>query len=475
MRLSRGNAAALPTWVAKPAYDAQSQKCGIVHFGLGAFHRAHQAVYTDSAMNAGERDWRIAGVSLRSASVRDQLAPQNGLYTVTSRGEGKPEIRLIGAVERVLVAPEERDAVVAAVASPDTHIVTFTITEKGYHRAADGQLDMDSPAIAAEFAGGPPVTAYGFLARGLGRRMARGSGGLTLLSCDNLAENGRKLESLLLAYLERYEPELARWTAAECTFPCSMVDRIVPATTEAGLRDVERALGMWDAGAVVTEPFSQWVIEDRFAGRRPRWEDHGAQIVSDVAPYETAKLRMLNGAHSALAYLGLARGVELVSEAINDPAIARRIASLMRDEAATSFSAANGQDLSAYAVDLEHRFANPSLPHRLMQIAMDGSQKIPQRWLETLTFHQSNGHACPVLLKALSAWIVFVKGEQHQVDDPMAAQLADLWDRHGEHGIVSALFGPAGLFAAYYTADRTALATLQADVSARLGDQTFRA
>lgn len=468
MRLSRENIGHLPGDVAHPTYDVATQKCGIVHFGIGAFHRAHQAVYTDSAMNAGDTDWRITGVSLRSASVHDQLTPQDGLYTVTSKSAGEPQTRLIGSIAGVLVAPQSAEAVIAAVASPATKIVTFTITEKGYHRAADGTLDFKAAAIADELADDAPATAYGFLARALAHRKAADLPGLTLLSCDNFAENGRKLESLLIAYLNRCDPALADWTAKTCTFPCSMVDRIVPATTKKDLEATEKLLGMRDEGAVFTEPFSQWVIEDRFAGPRPRWEDSGAQIVSDVAPYETAKLRMLNGAHSALAYLGLAKGLEVVSEAIGDAEIAPLVGSLMREEAATSFTPSEGQDLRGYAADLERRFANPALPHRLAQIAMDGSQKIPQRWLETLSYHQKHGRTCPALLDALSAWIVYVRGDDHTVEDPMAAALASAWEEHGKDGIVAALFGECGVFASHYIADSEAMNTLNARVNTRM-------
>ncbi len=357
------------------------QRSGIVHLGIGAFHRAHQAVYTDDAMNAAARDWGITAVSLRAPQVRDQLQPQGCLYTVTQSGNSGQQIRLIGAIRQVLVAPEDPSAVIAALAAADTRIVTFTITEKGYHRQRDQSLDTAAPWVARDLEGGAQ-TIYGLLARSCALRRERGLPGLTLLSCDNLADNGRQLQQLLLQFLERVDPATAAWVRRECRCPATMVDRIVPATEPADLARLDGELGLHDAAAVMTEPFRQWVLEDDFAGPRPPWEAGGAQWVSRVAPYETAKLRMLNGGHSALAYMGLSRGHKYVHQAIADPSLAPLVSVLMRVEAARSFEPAPEQDLDGYADQLIARFANHARPHRLRQIAMDGSQKIPQRWLE---------------------------------------------------------------------------------------------
>lgn len=442
-RLSDHILASMPD---RPGYDRDAQAAGIVHFGIGAFHRAHQAWYTDRAMAAGDRDWAILGVSMRSPAVAAQLNPQDGLYSVTTCSAQGRATEVVRAVRRVLVATGEAPAIIAAIASADTHIVSFTITEKGYCRAARGGIDR-----AAAEAG----SIYPLLAEGLRSRRAAGLPGLTLLSCDNLANNGKQLRTLLLDYVAA-DSALAEWIDAECRFPCAMVDRIVPATTDADRESVAAALGAEDAGAVVTEPFSQWVIEDLFAGPRPRWEAVGAEIVADVAPYETAKLRMLNGAHSALAYLGLARGHGFVHEAVADPAIRPLIDRLMREEALPTIPAAPGQDLAAYADSLLDRFANPALNHRLIQIAMDGSQKIPQRWLETLAENQRLGRGCPSLLAALAAWRGHLRSDNvarwGEVDDPMAAPLRDV-ARQDDAAFAHALFGPGGLFAAHWTAD----------------------
>lgn len=432
-------------------YDPAAQKAGVVHFGIGAFHRAHQAWYTDLAMSAGERDWAICGVSLRSPAVMAQLNPQHGLYTLTERSGSSADTRVIGAVREVLVADRHPRTIVDRAAAPECRLVSFTVTEKGYCRAPDGTLDLAQAERGF----------YPLLADALTRRRDDGLPGLTLLSCDNLADNGRQLERLLGAFIAARRPDLATWFAAECACPNAMVDRIVPATTPEDLDSVQATLdGFRDEGAVFTERFSQWVIEDKFAGPRPRWENHGAQLVGNVAPYETAKLRMLNGAHSALAYLGLERGHTFVHQAIADPGLRPLVERLMRTEGATSFVAAPGQDLSAYADRLLERFADPALNHRLIQIAMDGSQKIPQRWLETLAFHQRHDTQCPAILAALAAWLRHVRGDARPVDDPWAERLAGLWREAGREGIAAALFGDRGLFAQHWRADPSTLARL---------------
>ena len=454
MRL--GPNSVLPANLLLPEYDRRTQKAGIVHFGIGAFHRAHQAVYTDDAMNAGERDWGIIGVSLRSPAVAEQLNPQDGLYSVTERSENGDKSRIIGAVQKVLVAADAPDAVIAALASENTHIVSFTITEKGYCRAPDGSLD---------FTQADERSAYAYLAAAMRQRHTAKLGGLTLLSCDNLAGNGAQLAELMRAYLERCAPDLVNWFEDQCSCPSTMVDRIVPATTDYDRESIASNLGALDKAAVVTEPFTQWVIEDNFVGKRPGWEIGRAQFTKDVAPFETAKLRMLNGAHSALAYIGLQRGHAFVHQAIADPYIMALANTLMRDEAANSLQPVAGQNLATYADALIARFANPALDHRLIQIAMDGSQKIPQRWLETLAYHQCQGQECPAILEAIAAWIVHIRGVKHFVDDPMRDTFQTLWQTAGERHIASALFGNGGQFAQYWEASDKDLARVNHWVS----------
>lgn len=434
MRLTAASAARLPADVSRPAYDRDAQARGIVHFGLGAFTRAHQAAYTDAAMGLGDSGWMITGVSLRSAEVAQQLNPQNGLYLIAERGGDGTRYRLGGAIRNVLTAPQDNHSVIAAIADPATRIISFTVTEKGYCRAADGSLD---PVLAG------PGSFYPLLTEGLRQRRAAGVCGVTLLSCDNLAQNGAVLERLMRQYLAAHAPDLADWFAAACTCPSTMVDRIVPATTEADRAAAAADTGLEDAALVVTEPFTQWVIEDRFAADRPRWEAAGAQMVGDVLPYETAKLRMLNGAHSLLAYCGLKAGYTYVHEAIADPALRAEVEAQMRDAAAT-IVAAPEQDLASYATSLTVRFCNPALNHRLAQIAMDGSQKLPQRWLETLAIRQRAGQQCPAILHAIAAWIDHLRGRNGMVDDPLAAHLLAAATSPEP---VQALFGQRGVLA----------------------------
>ena len=405
MRLGPATLAALPFAIARPRYDRSLQKTGIVHFGIGAFHRAHQAVYTDDAMNAGGRDWGIVGVSLRSPDVAMQLNPQDGLYTVSERGPGAAPVRVIGAVGHVLVAAADGERLAAAIAAPATHILSFTITEKGYARTAGGELDAAHPAVANDLAGKPPRSVYGHLEAGLRRRRDAGAGGVTLLSCDNLVHNGAVFGALLATYLDARDPALARWVGDRCTTPSTMVDRIVPATTAADRAGQRDAMGVEDAAMVVTEPFRQWVIEDRFAGPRPTWEAGGAQFVVDVEPFETAKLRILNGTHSALAYLGIERGHVFVHEAIRDPQLRPVIEAFMRE--ATASLDRPPPDVAGYAQAILARLANAALPYRLEQIATDGSQKISQRWLKALSGRSAE--ALPATIGALAAWVRFTR------------------------------------------------------------------
>ena len=438
MRLTPENLSVIPSNVTRPNYARDKCGVGIVHFGIGAFHRAHQAVYTDDVLNHEGGDWRITAVSLRSKTVAMQMNPQDGLYTLSERSETGHKLRIIGSVKNVLVAPENPEAVINILSVPTTHIVSFTITEKGYCRAPDGTLDFKKANAGS---------IYAYLKKAFENRQRSGVSGLTLLSCDNLAGNGAQLEGLMTEYLAHAAPELLPWFKENCTSPSTMVDRIVPATTEADRAEVSGLLGVQDAATIGTEPFVQWVIEDNFLGPRPAWEKHGVQFTDNVHAYETAKLRMLNGAHSALAYLGLKHGHEFVHQAILDPQLAPLIERLMVEEAAPSLSPAEGQDLSAYSLALINRFKNPALNHRLIQIGMDGSQKIQQRWLDTLIYHQNLGQDCPAILTAIGGWLCHIRGDNGPVDDPMSDALTAQWNSVGKDGIVYAIFSDDGLLA----------------------------
>ena len=437
MRLSNSTAANLPPEVARFRYERGQQRIGIVHFGIGAFHRAHQAWYADCAMNAGERDWAICGVSLRSSDVSEQLQPQDGLYTITT-GAGEAT-RLIGAVREVLQGSVDADAIIARIADPACRIVSFTVTEKGYCRKADGALDHSRVALSF----------YPLLARGLAARMASGAGGVTLLCCDNLAANGRVLADLFGQYCTTHDPDLADWFTNECRVPSTMVDRIVPRADLARREALADKMGVVDQGAVFTEGFCQWVIEDDFAGPRPGWDAHGVQFVSDVAPFETAKLRMLNGAHSLIAYAGLRAGHGFVHEAMADPALRNMADQLMRVEALPGVPETQGLDLTAYADVLLERFADPALGHRLAQIAMDGTQKIPQRWLDTALACQEAGKDCPAIVAAFDAWLWHL-ADARFVDDPLGPELTSLMANRGRGAVIARCFtDPAPLWPGY--------------------------
>ncbi|QTD57919.1 mannitol dehydrogenase family protein [Parasphingorhabdus cellanae] len=428
--------------VDQSAFDRKIQDIGIVHFGLGAFTRAHQAIFTDCAMAAGDAGWMITGVSLRSTNVAEQLNPQDGLYLIAEQSGEGTRYRLSRAIREVLATSENTVQIIDVLTAPAVKIVSFTVTEKGYCRAPDGSLDL---ALADQ------SSFYPLLAKGFRARRNAGHSGLTLLSCDNLAENGRILGKLVSEYLAARAPDLLIWYQTYCTSPSTMVDRIVPATTDADRDCAETMTGLRDEALVMCEPFTQWVIEDDFASGRPHWENSGVQMVRDVSSYETAKLRMLNGAHSLLAYCGLNASHQFVHQAIADPCIRELVRRLMNVEAAPTINAEDGQDLRTYADTLIHRFENPKLNHQLSQIAADGSQKIPQRWLETLSLNGLSERSSPAILTAIAAWLKYVRDKLDIIDDPLAAQLSEICEINEPEKLVLAIFGPSGLLASDWT------------------------
>ncbi|CAM8661449.1 MULTISPECIES: mannitol dehydrogenase family protein [Sphingobium] len=436
-RLSSQTLAQLPADVIRPAYDRAAVKCGVVHIGIGAFHRAHQAVIFDNALNAGDLRWGIVAASLRSPGVRDQMQPQDGLYTMLVRDGAAQRARVIGAVQRIIVAPEEPQALLAALASPDTHIVTLTITEKGYKLdPATGALIEADPQLAVDMVSlDAPQTAPGYLVAALARRRAAGLSPFTAISCDNLPHNGARLRGAVLELARRHDAALADWIAQHGAFPETMVDRIVPATTAEDIAALATRLGVEDQAMVKTEPFLQWVIEDRFCGPRPNF-GAGVQLTAAVAPWEEAKLRLLNGAHSGIAYLGGLAGIDHVHEVLALPE-ARHFVEALWDEAERTLSPPPELDVAAYRRDLMARFDNPTLRHRTRQIAMDGSQKLPQRLLAPIAARLKAGDGIDALALAVAAWIRWQAGRDdsgapHYVDDPlaetMAAALADKQD-----------------------------------------------
>lgn len=426
-RLADATLADLPAAIVRPGYDRGLLEPGIVHLGIGAFHRAHQAVYTDTVLGNGDMRWGIVGASLRSAGTRDALAPQNGLYTVAARdGEGE-QLRVIGSSAGLLVAPEDPGALLGAMTRPEVRIVSLTVTEKGYcHAPATGMLDEAHPDIRHDLASPEkPRSAIGFIVEAIARRRIAGLAPFTVLSCDNLPANGRTLKRVITRFAELRDPDLGRFVADEVACPSSMVDRIVPATTDIDRETIAAHLGLTDAWPIVTEPFSQWVIEDDFPAGRPQWEQAGATFVTDVDAYELMKLRLLNGSHSAIAYLGYLAGHETVSDAIAAPGFAQFVRRLMDEEVTPTLPVLPGIDLDAYKADLMERFRNPALRHRTWQIAMDGSQKLPQRLLNTIRDRLKAGAPFPGLALGVAAWMRYAtgtdeKGAPIDVRDPLA-------------------------------------------------------
>jgi fructuronate reductase len=429
-RLSLARLGELPAAVARPAYDPAQVTCGILHLGIGAFHRAHQAYYTDTALAGGAANWGIIGASLRAAGVRDRLLAQDCLYTLAEKSGAGARYRVIGAVRDVVFAPDDPARLPALVADPRIRIVSLTITEKGYcHDPASGRLNWSHPDIVHDLAhADAPVSAVGILAAGLRQRQPGGAP-ITLLCCDNLPHNGAMLRQLVLDFADRLDRAAARWIERDVAFPCTMVDRIVPATTDALIEETAAALGVADAAPVQCEPFSQWVVEDRFAAGRPAWETTGAEMVADVAPFEEMKLRLLNGAHSMLAYLGFLGGFEYIWQVMREPDYAALMRHMMREEVAPRLALNGRYDLAAYQQTLVERFANPALAHRCYQIAMDGSQKLPQRLLGTIRANLAAGLGVRRLSLAVAAWMRYVAGQDEQgrpiaVQDPLAGELA---------------------------------------------------
>jgi len=419
---------------------------GIVHLGLGAFFRAFGCVYIADAMAAsGGGDWGIVGVSLRSPRTRDALRGQNWDYTSVTLGPDGETPRRISVLNDVLVAPEDPEAVLAAMADPTVKIVTLTVTEKGYcHNPATGALNPDHPDIAQDLANDLPVSAPGFLVRALQRRRAAGVAPFTVLTCDNLPENGRVVRGVVLDLARRIDSDLAAWIEAEVRFPSTMVDRITPATTGSDIARVAELAGWPDAAPVMHEPFAQWAVEDDFVGgARPDLAAAGVEMVADVTAHEHMKLRMLNGTHSSLAYTGYLAGHETIADTMADPVFAAYARQLW-SEIMPAVTAPEGVDLSEYAEALLARYANPAIRHRTWQIAMDGSQKLPQRILGTLRETFDAGRTAPGLCLAVAAWMRYVAGTDEtgqpiDVRDPLAERF---------HALAAEASGPAETVAA---------------------------
>ena len=455
MRLSNASLDRLPDSIRRPAYDRSRVMPGIVHLGIGAFHRAHEAIFVDDLLAKGALDWGIIGASLRSPDTYAALAPQDCLYTVAIRAGQDTEHRVIGSILDTEVVKNNPAHLIARMADPATRIVSLTVTEKGYcHTPQTGELDERHPDIMHDLADpDAPRSAPGFLVAALARRKAAGLAPFTVLSCDNLSANGHTVQRVLTQFAALTSPELSRWIEREVACPSTMVDRIVPETTDADRAAVSSALGITDAWPVIAEPFIQWIIEDRFSAGRPDLASVGAQFVADVLPFEHMKLRLLNASHSGLAYLGYLAGYETIAATMADPHFAAFARRLMQESAPT-LTMPPGTDLASYCALLLARFSNTALQHRTWQIAMDGSQKLPQRLLGTIRDRLGKGLPIDTHALAVAGWMRYVtamdeQGRSIDVRDPLAKQLAAIAATSGHDAArlapallnVSAVFG----------------------------------
>jgi fructuronate reductase len=447
----------LPADVARPAYDRAGLRPGVAHLGVGAFHRSHQAEFADDLLATGARDWGIVGINVRPPELAASLGAQDGLYTRLCRSGSEASARVIGSILAVVDSQADPGPALAALASPAIGVVTMTVTEKSYcHRPADGALDWTRPEIAGDLAHPEhPKSLPGLLVRALELRMAAGAGPVTLVSCDNIPGNGAILGEVVAALAEKRGAPLARWVAANVAFPSTMVDRIAPATTRNDLATVEARWGYRDAAVAVSEPFRQWVIEDRFAARRPEWDRVGASFVADVAPYEQLKMRVLNAAQSTLAYLGILAGHEFSSGSVGDPRLEAFARRMLVEESLPTLPPVPGIDPEAYVEESLARLHNAAIRHRNQQIATDGSQKIVQRLLNPARERLARGEAAPLLAIAVAGWMAWLVraadrfGRAWVADDPQAGAVATLANRIGDDpaGLVAGILAIDAIFA----------------------------
>lgn len=460
---------------ARPLVRPGTVPAGIVHLGLGAFHRAHQAVYTEQAVARAGGDWGIIGVAPRSTDVVTRLVAQDCLFSVTTLSGTGSETQVVGALAGVRHAASDPSAIVALLADPAIRVVTLTVTEKAYQLdPASGRLRPDAEVTADLTTDRDPRTVPGLLVRGLLARAVADAGPLALVSCDNLPSNGRRLHGLVgqaLAVLAESTgarngadgaraERIADWLRANITYPGTMVDRIVPASTPETLEAARDALGVTDLAAVAAEPYRQWVIEDAFPGGRPAWERAGAVLTDDAGPWERLKLRALNGVHSATAYLGALAGRETIAGALEIPGLVGVLRRLIAEDVARSFTPPDGVSVVDYGDQVLARFGNPVIRHRTIQVAMDGSQKLPQRVLDTVVDLRAAGHRPRFATLVVAAWMRFVQGYADDgaalpLDDPLAERIraALATAKPTPAGVVDALFGLGEVFPAVLAED----------------------
>ncbi|ROV90389.1 hypothetical protein VPNG_10034 [Cytospora leucostoma] len=424
-----------------PTYSREGLKEGIVHIGVGGFHRAHLAVYVDNLLGQnveGARDWAIAGVGLKpfDKGMRDALIPQDGLYTVIERSASGSAARVIGSINSFLYAPDDVEAVIAKMAHPDTRIVSMTITESGYYYNENAhKLEVEDPDIVADLASDlkEPVTTFGYLFAALARRHAAGLKPFTVLSCDNMQKNGTISRNMLLSFARLRDPKIADWIEKEGAFPNSMVDRITPRTSDSDKVDLAEKFGIEDDWPVVTEPFMQWVVEDTFANGRPAFEKVGVQVVEsvhEVEKFECHKLRLLNASHTSMAYIAYLAGFEYVHNVIEDPRFNKYLYNMMHDEVKPLLPAIDGVNIDAYIDQLIERFSNPTIMDQINRLTLNGSGKLPQFIMPSIAeqIWQTKGHNFRRLTLSVASWFRYLNGVDEQgkpytIDDPMAESL----------------------------------------------------
>ena len=432
MKLDRQNLHNLPEHVKLPAYDPANTTQGIVHIGVGGFHRAHQAFYTDRLMNTGQAlDWAICGAGLRSDDrrVHDALAEQDFYYTLVELGDTpNTEVRVIAAISGMLLAEDDPQALIDKLADPTTRIVSLTITEGGYCiDDSTGEFMAHLPLIEHDLTHPEaPKTVFGFLCAALARRRASGTPAFTVMSCDNLPHNGAVARKALLAFAGlNQDPALHDWIASEVSFPNAMVDRITPMTSDAHRQQLHDRHGVEDAWPVVCEPFVQWVLEDKFGNGRPAWEEVGVQFTDDVTPYEEMKIKLLNGSHLALTYLGFLKGYRFVHETMNDPLFVRYIRTYMDLDVTPQLAPVPGIDLEQYKNTLIQRFSNQAIADQLERVCSDGSSKFPKFTVPTINRLIADDKRTDRAALVVAAWALYLKGidengTHYKIPDPRA-------------------------------------------------------
>ena len=420
LKLGTAALSKLPAEVARPNYDRSKVTVGIVHFGTGGFHRAHQAMYVDQLMNQGlALDWGICGVGIMPADqrMRDALKSQDSLFTlVTKHPDGHYEARVIGSIIDFLYAPDDFEKVIETLAAPSTRIVSLTITEGGYNfHHVTGEFDYDNPAVVKDLEGkAPPATVFGLVTEALRRRRERGIPPFTVMSCDNIQSNGDVAKKMFTAFALRKDPALGEWIVANVAFPNAMVDRITPVTATSDIEQVAQRFGIEDAWPVVCEPFTQWVLEDHFPLGRPPFEKAGVQLVKDVVPYELMKLRLLNASHQALTYFGYLSGYRFAHEVTQDPLFETFLLNYMEHEGSPTLMPVPGVDLDLYRRTLIARFANPEVRDTLARLCAESSDRIPKWLVPVIRANLASGGEIRRSAAVVASWARYAEGKDEQ-------------------------------------------------------------